>query len=155
MRAKTTLLLMAAVMGCKGEVTPPVAETSYSLGEEVVAAFAAAYDPPIKLSEIGVLAGSWSDIEDHDIASAVEKYAKESGSIVECSDALLFVCGSDRPVEGVFQFLGEAPVPMGSPSEIWVHYSATTSRHLLVVELKRLETGGWRVGTGQSRGTLW
>lgn len=154
MRTTPALLVIAAVTGWS-MVPPPPGTRESALGEEIVAAIAAALDSPAPaLSTIGIIDGTWDRIADPDIASAIGEYAGESGTATECSwdsEAGRHACSGNPSLFLVFEPFGDA-----SSDEIGFVVSTLDfgTAFRLSLKVTPLETGGWNIDPPRFRGFI-
>lgn len=152
MRTKPALLLIVA--GTGSSMVPPAPATRESaLGEEIIAAIAAALDSPAPaLSTIGILHGTWDRIADPALAEEIGRYAVESGTATECSwdsEARRHACSGDPSLFLVFEPFGDA-----SPDEIGFMVSTLDfgTGFRLSARVTPLETGGSTIGPPRFNG---
>ncbi|MDE2764429.1 MAG: hypothetical protein OXQ94_04890 [Gemmatimonadota bacterium] len=120
MRAKAVLLQMVAVAGW-GTVPSALGGQDGAVGEEIVAALAAALDSPApRLSTIGIIDGTWERIAVPEMAAAIGRGLSEPPTPTACSGATPPPRSTPVPVS--FSLLPTATatqVERGPRSTVW------------------------------------
>lgn len=147
----STLLLMAAVAGCEGPSVSGTTEVG-EVGREIVEAIAAALgEEPSKLR---ILAGSWDNLNNPDLAAEIEGYAETSGIAVQCPDnppgESRYCLRDGRVGADVLRLWPSYFTPSDGISFKYrrreADGTASAAAEVYEMEVERLETGGWRIG---------